>query len=61
MVTLAEYVDRMPESQKYIYFAAGENAAAMDHLPQTEVFSFLETRTSSTASPRDSLIKFKDS
>ena len=37
MVTLAEYVDRMPESQKYIYFAAGENAAAMDHLPQTEL------------------------
>ena len=37
MVTLSEYVDRMPESQKYIYYAAGENAAAMDNLPQTEL------------------------
>ena len=37
MVTLAEYVDRMPESQKVIYYAAGENIAAMDNLPQTEL------------------------
>jgi len=37
MVTLSEYVDRMPESQKYIYYATGENAAAMDNLPQTEL------------------------
>ena len=37
LVTLAEYVDRMPESQKYIYYASGENAAAMDNLPQTEL------------------------
>ena len=37
LVTLAEYVDRMPESQKVIYYAAGESAAAMDHLPQTEL------------------------
>ena len=37
MVTLQEYVDRMPESQKYIYYAAGENAAMMDNLPQTEL------------------------
>ena len=37
MVTLAEYVDRMPESQKCIYYAAGENLAAMDNLPQTEL------------------------
>ena len=27
----------MPESQKYIYYAAGESAAAIDHLPQTEL------------------------
>ena len=37
LVTLREYVDRMPESQKYIYYAAGESAAAIDHLPQTEL------------------------
>ena len=37
MVTLSEYVDRMPESQKHIYYAAGEDAAAMDNLPQTEL------------------------
>ena len=37
MVTLAEYVDRMPESQKCIYYAAGENLAAMENLPQTEL------------------------
>ena len=37
MVTLSEYVDRMPEDQKYIYYAAGENAAMMDNLPQTEL------------------------
>ena len=37
MVTLSEYVDRMPESQKHIYFAAGEDVAAMDNLPQTEL------------------------
>ena len=37
LVTLAEYVDRMPESQKHIYFAAGEDVAAMDNLPQTEL------------------------
>ncbi len=37
MVTLSEYVDRMPESQKHIYYAAGEDVAAMDNLPQTEL------------------------
>ena len=37
MTTLAEYVDRMKEEQKYIYFATGENAAAIDALPQTEL------------------------
>ena len=37
LVTLQEYVDRMPESQKYIYYAAGENVAMMDNLPQTEL------------------------
>ena len=37
LVTLKEYVDRMPESQKYIYYAAGDSTAAMDNLPQTEL------------------------
>ena len=37
LVTLSEYVSRMPESQKYIYFAAGESIEAIDHMPQTEV------------------------
>ena len=37
MVTLSEYVDRMPESQKCIYYASGESIAAMDNLPQTEL------------------------
>ena len=37
LVTLAEYVSRMPESQKYIYYATGENASVMDNLPQTEL------------------------
>ena len=37
LVTLGEYVSRMPESQKYIYFAAGESIEAIDHMPQTEV------------------------
>ena len=37
LVTLSEYVDRMPESQKVIYYASGESIAAMDNLPQTEL------------------------
>ena len=37
MVTLSEYVDRMPESQKVIYYAASESVTAMDSLPQTEL------------------------
>ena len=37
MTTLAEYVGRMKEEQKFIYFATGENAAAIDALPQTEL------------------------
>ena len=37
LVTLDEYVDRMPESQKFIYYANGENVDAIDHLPQTEL------------------------
>lgn len=37
LTTLHEYVDRMPESQKYIYYAAGSDVAAIDNLPQTEL------------------------
>lgn len=37
LVTLSEYVDRMKEDQKFIYYATGENAAAIDTLPQTEL------------------------
>ena len=36
LVTLDEYVDRMPESQKVIYYAAGETVSAVDRLPQLE-------------------------
>ena len=36
LVTLAEYKDRMPEEQKYIYFAAGESVDKIAALPQTE-------------------------
>ncbi len=35
-VTLKEYTEAMPEEQKYIYYAAGENRAVLDALPQTE-------------------------
>ncbi|WP_303859969.1 molecular chaperone HtpG [Alkalibaculum bacchi] len=37
MVTLKEYVERMPEDQKYIYYAAGESIERIDKLPQTEI------------------------
>ena len=35
--TLAEYVERMPESQKNIYVAPGKDAAAIEKLPQMEI------------------------
>ncbi len=35
-VTLEEYVSRMKEDQKYIYYAAGETLEKIDRLPQTE-------------------------
>lgn len=37
LVTLKEYVSRMGEEQKEIYFATGESLDAIDKLPQTEV------------------------
>lgn len=36
-VTLADYVSRMKEDQKYIYYASGESIARIDALPQTEL------------------------
>ncbi len=35
-VTLDEYVSRMKEDQKYIYYAAGETVDKIDKFPQTE-------------------------
>ena len=36
LVTLKEYVSRMPESQKKIYYACGETVDKIEMLPQTE-------------------------
>jgi len=36
LVSLAEYVERMPQDQKYIYYAAGESIERIEKLPQTE-------------------------
>jgi molecular chaperone HtpG len=36
-VSLAEYVERMPEEQQYIYYASGESIDRIDKLPQTEL------------------------
>ena len=37
LVTLEEYVSRMKEDQKYIYYASGETLDKVDKLPQTEL------------------------
>lgn len=39
LVTLDEYVSRMPEDQKYIYYASGESIDRIEKLPQTELVS----------------------
>lgn len=36
-VTLDEYVERMPEEQKFIYYACGDSIDRLDKLPQTEL------------------------
>jgi len=36
LIPIAEYVKNMPEEQKYIYYASGENIALLDKLPQAE-------------------------
>ncbi|MDM0533800.1 molecular chaperone HtpG [Clostridium perfringens] len=37
MVSLAEYVERMAEDQKYIYYAFGESNERIEKMPQTEM------------------------
>ncbi|WP_339226255.1 molecular chaperone HtpG [Oceanobacillus sp. FSL K6-2867] len=37
LVTLDEYVSRMSEDQKYIYYATGESVERIEKLPQTEL------------------------
>ncbi|WP_273717052.1 molecular chaperone HtpG [Alkalihalobacillus pseudalcaliphilus] len=39
LVTLAEYVERMPEEQTYIYYASGDSIDRIDKMPQTELVS----------------------
>lgn len=36
VVTLDEYISRMPEEQKYIYYASGESVERIEKMPQTE-------------------------
>lgn len=37
LVSLSEYISRMPEDQKYVYYACGESVTKIDALPQTEL------------------------
>ena len=37
MVTLQEYIDKMPAEQKYIYFAAGDSTDRLAKLPSAEL------------------------
>lgn len=37
MVTLDEYVNRMPNDQKYIYYAVGDSIESIERLPQLEM------------------------
>ncbi len=37
LVTLDEYVARMPEDQKYIYYATGDSNERIEKMPQTEL------------------------
>jgi molecular chaperone HtpG len=37
LVSLEEYVSRMPEDQKYIYYASGDSYERIEKMPQTEL------------------------
>lgn len=37
LVTLRDYVERMPEDQKYIYYVAGDSIDRLSKMPQTEM------------------------
>ncbi|MDP2842357.1 MAG: molecular chaperone HtpG, partial [Acetobacterium sp.] len=37
LVTLKEYVERMPEDQKYIYYATGSSVSQLEKLPQVSI------------------------
>jgi molecular chaperone HtpG len=37
LITLEEYVGRMPEDQLYIYYASGDSISRLEKLPQTEL------------------------
>ncbi|QSX07130.1 molecular chaperone HtpG [Sedimentibacter sp. zth1] len=37
LVTLAEYISRMKEEQKFVYYVSGESIAKIEHLPQIEL------------------------
>ena len=39
LVSLEEYISRMKEDQKYVYYATGESIARIEKLPQTEMIS----------------------
>lgn len=39
MVTLDEYISKMKEDQKYIYYASGDSIDRIDKMPQTELVS----------------------
>ena len=43
--TLADYVSRMPESQKYIYYACGDTDEKIKALPQTELCACIQPPT----------------
>ncbi|NJP38347.1 molecular chaperone HtpG [Alkalicoccus luteus] len=37
LVSLKEYTERMPEEQKYIYYASGDSVSRLEKLPQAEL------------------------